>query len=383
MFVINNDNKKVIVIYNDNRNFSPLVILARRTICTRAGISLKRTDFSEPQRGKDQADRDIAVVKSCLKAYTNRGGNLTNAESIKKAFDENLRSLHNCKTSVIAVEESKCFLPKIKIEGITKYHSIEFNNKSIIFWQYFRIGDGKLRKVAPCKCTLHARVIQTFSDNQNAHKEYLMRNTLSSVVLFCSVDLCSASFDNEEELIVHEQNGEHFYNDHCSLSTMDRARYLYIDHLKGARVLEEISNQAAIKAFQNLHNQHVSSKQHNDEFSEIFLSKGYAIRRRQKGTKITQAHQSFFMKLFYQGENTGKKVIVEKALQDMRSALKMDNTKQFSPNQYLTKNQIRSLFGRLARNKTRQVDNRCASNKQDREISTSIVTKRWQMIILE
>lgn len=58
------------------------VILCRPLICSRLGICLKRTDFSEPQRGKDQADRDIAVAKSCLKAYTNRGNSLMNASKM-------------------------------------------------------------------------------------------------------------------------------------------------------------------------------------------------------------------------------------------------------------------------------------------------------------
>lgn len=58
------------------------VILSRPTICSRVGICLKRTEFSEPQRGKDQADRDIAVAKSCLKAYTSRGGNLMIAHTV-------------------------------------------------------------------------------------------------------------------------------------------------------------------------------------------------------------------------------------------------------------------------------------------------------------
>ncbi len=107
--------------------------------------------------------------------------------------------------------------------------------------------------------------------------------------------------------MVHEQNAEHFYNDDCSLSTMDRARFLYIDHLKGARLLEETSNKTAIQSLQNLHNEHVRVKHDNDELNQVFLSQGYAIRRRQKLTKITGEHQDLFMKLFYRGENTGKK----------------------------------------------------------------------------
>jgi hypothetical protein len=200
------------------------VILARKMICDGADIQLKRTDFSEPQRGKDQADRDIAVAKSCLKAYTNRGGNLINAESIKQALDKSFGSLPSCKTSVIAIDESKCFLPKIKIEGITKYHSIAFDEKSITFWQYFDIGIGKSMKWKNSGCTLHTTVILRFTNTQITNRQFLMKSTLSPTVFFCSVDSCSATFDNEEQLMEHEQNAEHFYNDDSSLSTMDRVQ---------------------------------------------------------------------------------------------------------------------------------------------------------------
>ena len=164
------------------------VIMSRQIICAAADIFLKRTDFSEPQRGKDQADRDIAVAKSCLKAYTNRGGNLINAKSIKEALDESFGNLPGSKTSVIAVDESKCFLPKIKIEGITKYHSFAFTNNSITFWQYFDIGDGKSKNLTDGKCTLQTAVILRFSDTQNTHKEFLTKSTLSSAIFFCSTD---------------------------------------------------------------------------------------------------------------------------------------------------------------------------------------------------
>ncbi|CAF4535520.1 unnamed protein product [Rotaria sp. Silwood2] len=325
------------------------VILTRQVICAADDICLKRTDFNEPQRGKDQADRDIAVAKSCLKAYTNRGGNLVNAKSIKEALDESFGSLSGSKTSVIAIDESKCILPQIKIEGITKYHSVAFDDKSITFWQYFDIGCGKSKNFTGFKCTLQTSAILPFSDTQNTNKEFLMKSTLSSAIFFCSVDSCSATFDNEEQLMDHEQKAEHLYTGDCSLSTIDRARHIYIEHLKGARLLEEASSRTAIDSIQNSNIENIQFSNNDDELNRIFSSQGYAIRRRQKLTKITQEHQQFFVKLFRQGENTGKKVTVENAFQEMRRALKSDNTKLFTTNQYLTKTQIRSLFGRLSK----------------------------------
>ena len=206
------------------------VIISRQAICANADICLKRTDFSEPQRGRDQADRDIAVAKACLKAYTNRGGNLMNAKSIKEALDGSFSNFSGPKTSVIAVDESKCILPKMKIEGITKYHSVAFNTKSITFWKCFDIGSGKTKKLTDYKCTLSSTVIQSFSGTQKTKREFLMKSRLSSAIFFCSVNSCSATFDNEEGLMEHEQKAEHVYTNDCSLSTIDRARYIYIEH---------------------------------------------------------------------------------------------------------------------------------------------------------
>jgi len=327
-------------------------IISRQIICDNADICLKRTDFSEPQRGKDQADRDIAVAKSCLKSYTNRGGNLISAESIKEALDESFGNLSGSKTSVISINESECVLPKIKIEGITKYHSVAFDGNSVTFWQYFDIGSGKSKNVTNYTISLDTIVIQPFSHIQDPKKEFLMKTTLSSTMFFCSTDACSATFDNEEQLMEHEQNAQHLYADDYSLSTNDRARYLYIEHLKGARLVEEVSNRTAVESFHDSDTENIHFQHNDDELNQTFLSQGYAIRRRQKATKITQVHQQFFRKLFYEGENTGKKFTAEKAFEEMRRALNSDNSKLFEPNQYLTKTQIRSLFGRLSKNKS-------------------------------
>ena len=100
------------------------IIMSRQAVCASADICLKRTDFSEPHRGKDQADRDIAVPKACLKAYTNHGGNLMNAKSIKEALDESFGNLSGSKTSVIGIDESKCILPKNENR---RYNEIPFS----------------------------------------------------------------------------------------------------------------------------------------------------------------------------------------------------------------------------------------------------------------
>ncbi|CAF1691141.1 unnamed protein product, partial [Adineta ricciae] len=120
---------------------------------------------------------------------------------------------------------------------------------------------------------------------------------------------------NEEDLMQHEEKGEHISANELSLSTIDRARYAYIEHLKGARLIEETSNTAAVQSFETSKIDNTDLKYKIEKFNQIFFTQGYAIPRRQITTKVTQEHQHFFLELFRQGENTGKKVTVEDALQ--------------------------------------------------------------------
>ena len=184
------------------------VIMARKLICDKVDICLKRTDFSEAQRGKDQLDRDIAVAKSCFKSFTNRDGNLLIAICIKNALDESFGKLSGSKTSVIIIDESECILPKVKIEGTTKYHSVKFCGNLATFWQYFGIGSGISKELVKSRCTLQTSVILPFSDEQHTDKDFLMRSALSFGMLFCSMEACSATFDNEEDLMQHEQKAD-------------------------------------------------------------------------------------------------------------------------------------------------------------------------------
>ena len=322
------------------------VVMARPLLAAQAGIQLKRTDFNEPQRGKDQADRDTAVAKSCLRAFTNRGGNLTCARSIKEALDGSLGAFSGARTSVISIEESKCHLPTVKVDGITKYHSVEFCGTSAIFWQYFDIGKGKPYDLP--KRNFISRMIneQPFSDGRSPKDQFLSTSASHKLVYFCSDDGCSATFDNEASLMEHEQNADHIYAEGGRLSTSDRARQIYIEHLRGNRILEDayktVVQLATASSVTDARTHHK-----DDSFQRMFSTEGYAIRQRQRTARITPAHRSFFQRLFDQGENDGKKVTAEKAFDLMRSSLDSDNNKRFSTDQYLTKSQIRSLFGRM------------------------------------
>ena len=166
---------------------------------------------------------------------------------------------------------------------------------------------------------------------------------------FCSDSVCSGSFDNEDDLVEHEQGANHIYLNDCPLSTNDRARHVFIEHLRGERLVNEALNQTAIKSVLNVNDDVLTNRIQPTRSQLIFLSKGYAIRRRQQSTKITKKHHVFFRNLFQRGEQTGKKFSVEKAYEEMRIARNSDGSKLFIPDQYLNQKQIRGLFGRLSK----------------------------------
>ena len=350
------------------------VVMARPLLAAQAGIQLKRTDFNEPQRGKDQADRGTAVAKSCLRAFINRGGNVTCARSIKEALDGSLGALSGAKTSVISIEEGKCHLPTVKVDGITKYHSVEFCGASAVFWQYFDIGKGRSYDLPKRNFISQMINEQPFSNGRSPKDQYFSISTSPKLVYFCSDDGCSATFDSHESLMEHEQNADHIYEEAESLSTSDRARQIYIEHLRGNRILEDAYNKTVVQSAAYPSVTDTCIHQKNDSIQRIFLTEGYAIRQRQRTAKITPAHRSFFQRLFDQGANDGKKVTAEKAFELMRSSLDSDNSKRFRPEQYLTKSQIRSLFGRMVTGGVKEKMTRRSQNYGDADTISSNTT---------
>ena len=54
--------------------------------CKQNSITLKRLDYNEPQKGKDQSDRDSALARNALRRYVGKGNDVTSTEGIFKAL---------------------------------------------------------------------------------------------------------------------------------------------------------------------------------------------------------------------------------------------------------------------------------------------------------
>ena len=106
-------------------------ILAKKEICDQVGIMLQSIDFNEPQKGKDQCDRDGAVAKRKIRTYVNEGHDVTDAVSVKEAIDAPPGILKNSKSCVIELDYNNVELRKAKIKDISRYCYFEFEENGI------------------------------------------------------------------------------------------------------------------------------------------------------------------------------------------------------------------------------------------------------------
>ena len=51
-------------------------------ICTQNGIILQQLDYNEPQKGKDQCDRESAVARNMMRCFVDEGNDILTAEDI-------------------------------------------------------------------------------------------------------------------------------------------------------------------------------------------------------------------------------------------------------------------------------------------------------------
>lgn len=82
--------------------------------------------FNEPQRGKDQCDRESAVAKRQIHCCLSAGNDFVRLADVKAAL-EYRGGLPNSKVSIITIDKQKGNLSMVKIPGIQSYHSIQYN----------------------------------------------------------------------------------------------------------------------------------------------------------------------------------------------------------------------------------------------------------------
>ena len=162
----------------------------------------------------------------------------------KMPLDQSFGNLSGSQTCVITIDESKCTMPKIKITNITKFHSVAFDENNITFWQYYNIGSGRSKVLSRSDVILKFSIQQPFSNTQYVLREFRSNNSSSTPIYF----LCWKPFVLRVlimKMIWSSMSKVQFifiFDDH-SLSTNDRARHVFIEHLRGERLVDKVRNE--------------------------------------------------------------------------------------------------------------------------------------------
>lgn len=314
--------------YSGNGAFDGL-----NNLCHANGIRLCRIDFSEPQKGKDQADRESAVFKSYMRSYIASGNNVVSAVDLKKS----ILFRGGPKRVKVAVV---CIVPGAKISNIetisqvSKIHSIKFYNDKFKYWNYFNVGEGKEKNInlgTTIICSYS--VISDFDEKIREEDMTPRKITSNSLPYYCGVFGCEGTFDTQEDLERHNIIGNHRLIQ-C-LSSMDEVRSTY--RQKAAEDIERFRPSTS----DIRHNLITASAADN------FFIPGWALPIRKRG-RLNESGKQFCFEKFQEGKLSGKKYSPQSISKQMREAIDVaSGEKRFTTDQYLTINQIKSLLSRF------------------------------------
>ena len=307
-------------------------------ICNQHGLKLLRYDYNEPSKGKDQCDRDSAAAKTVLRSYVDAGNDIQSAEDIYNGLHY-ASGVCNAKVGVIEIDRSKTEFLAQDVPGIMQYHSFEFNDNHIKFWRYFDVGEGVAipysKKVIFVSGAVVIKPFSSTSSNmaipQNNKKR--ISREISHLIFCTESDTCHATFDTVEKYNIHLEQGCNNVNIDTS---MDKIRSKIFKHMKTSSMTALPSNEVATLDT----NMSVHEASTRCLFFKELNQQGWALHERRK-FRFDKEQLCILIKLFNDGERTGRKVTPEQAEREIR--------KRLSTNQYVTAQQIRSLFSRWSR----------------------------------
>jgi hypothetical protein len=301
-------------------------VLAR--ICSENGLILRRYDYSEPQKGKDQADPEGAVSKAFANAFIQNGGSVRCAGDLKKAilFNGGPRS-----TKVAVAKNPKSENSQIqdfqKIPNISYFYSAELKENCCTFWKHYNIGKGVKVSWGDVKFQATIQVSDDF-DNGQTQILPMARKQDRKMPQFCSVPDCEAGFIDQKDLDNHMRAGKHgkarernnntvifqYYSQHALASVYD---YSVLDVEEG-------------------------QSSHDD------FPRGWALNVR-KSRRFDNDVKSFVTKEFLNGELSKQKMSAEAIFHKIRTEKAANGSNLFDSSQYLTTKQIKGLISRLTK----------------------------------
>ena len=106
-------------------------------------VKAERFDFSDPQGGKGEADRQAATIKGHINVYFNEEHDVNNAAQMKEAIESN-GGIPGVIVKNVKPPELSAGKNVIKWDGINTLNNFQFCPNGITTWKAYNIGPGKL-----------------------------------------------------------------------------------------------------------------------------------------------------------------------------------------------------------------------------------------------
>ena len=88
---------------------------------------------------KEGRTNESAVAQHCSTIYLNAGHDIQIVQDVKNSLLF-MRAVKNSEVSVIEIDSSQNELETQSIENISDYHSVDFEDNTISFWNYYQVG---------------------------------------------------------------------------------------------------------------------------------------------------------------------------------------------------------------------------------------------------
>ena len=235
------------------------LILSLKSIGERAGISVRRYDFSDPQSGKDVCDRKIAPMKGHIQRWKGK-----------------------------------------EWKGISALFNFEFLVSGIRAWKAYGVGEGQMfpydevGQILQGPTGLH--IIMPLTSLTPLSKPGLLKvkakHTNLQDLFMCEEEGCVATFLTQGELQDHMDTGRHVRVTERE-TVYDLARKEWAEKVTG------------IQSTHVGETGHAQASSHSMSTRKAPLQ-GWALKRQRKGQRATENVKRFLLEKFNRGVTTGK-----------------------------------------------------------------------------
>ena len=197
-------------------------------------------------------------------------------------------------------------------------------------WRYYDIGEGLERPYNEVKFEPSAELLQPFQNTEVLSNNIAQHTAKRSDRQLCNLHFCPEygckdNFETELELECHVLSGKH--SSVKKISTMDRIKESFSNRMKGTITSTPLQTSSI----------HFETSRSSKPILQPFNEMGWALPIRKK-TRFTDKQKKLLYDIFIQGEESGKKNSPHQAHLQIRKSL--------TPEEYVTPQQIKSLFSR-------------------------------------